>query len=311
MDRTAILSVLGIILVLVTLANTPYLERLRSEWAVDTTASFFNRGEKSIRTVILPSETKFFEYEGKNIIALENTAEEMLLADERFEDALASQDRLVLYVGRETSAVLASSYFNEAEVAMLSKDSRIVGLLKNAKLLGVTNISYIDAWDPTNARVELVWVDEEPVRLLVPSSMSSENFSDARSSAEFSRVIGNSRKLTNKTLLLYHPSKSSMNIVIPVNFNEEEVVRLAKNSAVKTALEYMEVEAGRILKLDETREFQNVDIAELPYHPNTKIFVSFSIISGIDFLSEEFLVYLAIFVVLLVILYVLYTILIA
>jgi len=311
MDRTAVLSILGVILVLVVLASTPYLERLRTEWAVDATSSFFNKNKESIRTVINPSETKFFEYEGKNIIVLENVTEEMLLADEKFSNALASEDRLVLYVGREASAVLASSYFNEAEVTMLSKDSRIVGLLKNAKLLGITNISYIEVWDPTNARVELVWVDEEPFRLLVPSTMSSENFSVARSSAEFSRVIGNSRKLANKTLLLYHPSKSNMNVIIPVNFNEDEVVRLAKNDAVKTALMYMEVEAGRVLKLDETKEFQNIQVAELPYHPNTKVFVSFSITSGVDFLSEEFLVYLAIFVVLLIIFYVLYTILIA
>lgn len=312
MDRTAVLSALGVVLIIIALASTPHLERIREGWVVDATSSFVNKGKEGIRAVIKPPETRVFEYGGKSIIVLENLSDESVLLGEReFSNAVASQDRLLLYASRNGAAVIASSYFNEAEISMLSADTRIVGLLKNVQTPGITNISYIEVWDPTNARAEQVWVDGGKVQLLIPHKMDWENFTEAKSSSEFTRVIENSRKLSNKTLLLYHPSKSSMNVIIPVNFTDDEVAMLAKNSAVKTALEYMEVEAGRVLKLDETKEFEGVELERLPYEPNTKIYVSFEITGGFGFLSEEFLVYLAIFVVLLVILYVLYTILVA
>jgi len=315
MDRSAALSILGLLLIIAVLVDTLYFNEVVRKWEVDATSSIVNTGNESVRYIIKPPEIRVMEYEGKSIIMLENLSSgegDNLLAEEKFRNALASEDRLLLYTSESgVSAVIASSYFNSAEVRMLSIDERVVRPLKSTHSPGITNISYIDVSDPTNARVERAELEAYVTSILVPPTMDYENFSAATSSTEFNKVIEESRKLKRKTLLLYHPSKSSVNVIVPVNFSNDEVKMLAKNSAVKTALQNIEVGAGQVVNLEESREFQNVDMARLPYRPNTKIYASFNIRGELGFLSEDILIYLAIFVVVLVLFYVIYTIIIA
>ena len=315
MDRSAVLSVLGLLLIIVVVVETVSFSGFASRWDVDTTSSIVNTGKESIRSIVKPPETTVVEYEGKSVIVLDNLSsgeENALFSEPNFRNALASEDRLLLYAGEGgMSAVVASYYFNDAELRMLGTDQRVVGYLKDAHSPGITNISYIEVSDPTNARVEWSEVGGYWAPILAPYNMGDENFSLAETSGEFSKVMEESRKLNKKTLLLYHPSKSSMNVIIPVNFTNDEVRMLAKNFAVKNAMETMHANAGELLALDETREFQDVDMRYLPYRPNTRVYTSFNIRGELGFLSEDILVYLAIFVVVLVIFYVLYTILIA
>jgi len=313
MDRSVVLSLLGLLLIIVVLVDTLSLSWFSDRWKVDTTASLVNNGKGSIRDIITPPETRIVEYEGRSVILLDSTSasdENMLFAEGRFRNALAADDRLLLYTGDNgVNAVIASPYFNEAEVKMLSSDEKVLSLLKSTQAQGITDISYIDAWDPTNAKIETVAVGTSWVTLLVPYDATSENLSLVSGSAEFDKVLESSMKIKEKSLLLYHPSKSSMKVVIPLNFTDTEVRMLAKNTAVKTALDMVEVDAGRVIKLEETREFESINLARLPYEPNTRVYVSLNIRGELGFLSEDILIYLAIFVVVLVMLYVLYTIL--
>jgi len=313
MDRSVVLPLLGLLLIIVVLVDTLSLNWFSERWKVDTTASLVNKGEGSIRDIITPPETRIVEYEGRSVILLDSTtatSESMLFAENRFRNALAAEERLILYTSDDgVSAVIASPYFNEAEVKMLSTDERVLGALKSAHTPGVKDISYIDAWDPTNAKIETVAVGTSWVTLLVPYYATSENLSFAKESVEFNKVVEGSMKVKEKSLLLYHPSKGGMNVVIPLNFTDTEVRMLAKNTAVKTALDTIEVDAGRAVKLEETREFENINLASLPYKPDTEVYVSLNIRGELGFLSEDILIYLAIFVVILVMLYVLYTIL--
>ncbi|MCX6775814.1 MAG: hypothetical protein NT130_03135 [Candidatus Micrarchaeota archaeon] len=315
MDRSAALSLLGLLLVIAVIASTISYNEFASRWQVDNTLSMVNCGNESVRSIIKPPETEIVESGGKSVIIVENITvkdREALFAENGFKRALESEDRLLLYTGQNgKNAVIVSSYFNDAEVEMLSKDERILRPLKNKNAPGTMNISYIEISDPTNAIVETVRYNDSWVPILVPHAMSYENLSSIENSSEFNRVIGDSMNLKKRSLLLYRPPGSEMSIVIPVNFTYEEVEMLAKNDAVNTAMEQITVSAGEILNLEDTREFRDIDIARLPYEPNTKIYTSFNIRGELSFLSEDLLMYLAIFIVALVMLYVLYTILIA
>ncbi|MCX6777173.1 MAG: hypothetical protein NTY73_04380 [Candidatus Micrarchaeota archaeon] len=315
MDRSAALSLLGLLLVIAVIASTISYNEFASRWQVDNTLSMVNSGNESVRSIIKPPEIEIVESGGKSIIIAENITVKdrgALFAENGFKRALESGDRLLLYTGQNgKNAVIVSSYFNDAEVKMLSKDERILRPLKNKNAPGTMNISYVEVSDPTNAVVETVRYNDSWVPILVPHAMSNGNLSSIESSSEFGRVIGDSMNLKNKSLLLYRPAGSEMSIVIPVNFTYDEVKMLAKNDAVKTAMEGVAVDPGEILNLEDAREFRNIDMARLPYEPNTKIYTSFNIRGELSFLSGDLLMYLAIFVVALVILHVLYTILVA
>jgi len=315
MDRSAALSLLGLLLVIAVMASTVSYNEFASRWRVDNTLSMMNSGNESVRSMIKPPETEIIESGGKSVIIVENiTAKdrEALFAENGFKRALESGDRLLLYTGQNgKNAVIASSYFNDAEVKMLSNDGRILRTLRNKNAPGTMNISYVEVSDPTNAIVETVRYNDSQLLILVPHAMSDENLSSIENSSEFNRVIGDSMNLKKRSLLLYRPSRSEMSMVIPVNFTYDEVEMLAKNDAVKTAMEQITVSAGETLNLEDTREFKDVDMARLPYEPNTKIYTSFNIRGELSFLSGDLLMYLAIFVVALVILHVLYTVLIA
>jgi hypothetical protein len=315
MDRSIVLSLLGLLLIVAVVVNTLYSEELARKWRVDPTASMVNTGAGSIRGIIKPPETRVVEYQDKRIILLDNTSksdEDALLTDSKFRNALDSKDRLLLYTSQNgLNAVVASHYFNSAEVEMLSMDERVTKVLEIYHLPGRVNLSRIDVSDPTNARVDVVQVSGSWVSLLVPGGVSSENLSAMAGSDEFDKVVGDSGRLKNKTLLLYHPSNSIFNIIIPVNFSSDEVSLLAKNSAVKTAIDLMDIKNGETLDLARTKEFQQTNMAQLPYQPDTRVYVSFNIRGELGFLSEDMLIYLAVFVVALVMFYVLYSILIA
>jgi hypothetical protein len=314
MDKNIIASLVGLLLIIAVLVNTIFFDELARKWSVDPTSSMVNTGVGSIRSIINPPETRVTDYQGKSIIVLDKMSqsdENALLTESKFRNALASEDRLLLYTSESgLSAVVASSYFNEVEVRMLSMDERVTKPLKSQYPPGIVNLSFIDVSDPTNARVEMVDVGGAWMPVLVPYDINHNNFSVIAGSEEFNKVLGDSGKLMKRTLLLYHPSKSDGNIIIPVNFNSNEVRLLAKNSAVKTARDMMYIKKGETLNLEETAEFQQVDMAKLPYKPNTRIYASFNVRSELGFLSEDMLIYLAIFVVLLVMFYVLYSILI-
>jgi len=313
MDKSVALPILGLLLIIAVIVSTVSFNGFASKWQVDTTLSMVNTGNESIRSIIKPPEVRIIESEDKSIIILDNTTPEgrdALFAENDFKMALASEDRLLLYAGQNgINAVVVSVYFNDAEVKMLSGDERILKPLKNKNSPGITNVSYIEVSDPTNAKIEMVRQNDSWVPVLFPYAMGRENISVIESSSEFNRVVGNSVKLNKKSLLLYRPAKSDMNIVIPANFTYEEVRMLAKNAAVKTAMESITISTGEILNLEDTREFSGINIARLPYEPNTRIYTSFNIRGELGFISEDLLVYLSIFVVALVVLYVLYTIL--
>ncbi|NYZ79126.1 hypothetical protein H0N99_03170 [Candidatus Micrarchaeota archaeon] len=313
MDRSIALSLLGLLLIIAVLVDTFYFNDLSRKWFVDPVASMVNSGAGSIRNIIRPPETRVVGYQNKSIILLDNMSqsdEEALLTDSGFRNALTSGDRLLLYTDEKgLSAVVASRYFNDAEVEMLSTDERVTKALESHYPVGMVNLQNIDVADPTNAKVRLVKFGDRWFSLLLPAG--NENFSAMESSDEFGKVVEDSGKLGNKTLLLYHPSKGNANIIIPVNFRDDEVMLLAKNSAVKTAMDIMEIKAGETLNLADTQEFQQVNMAQLPYQLNTRIYASFNIRGELGFLSQDMLVYMAIFVVVLVMLYVLYTILVA
>ncbi|NYZ75834.1 hypothetical protein H0N98_01115 [Candidatus Micrarchaeota archaeon] len=313
MDRSIVLSLVGLLLIIAVLVNTFYFDEIAKKWLVDPTASLVNTGAGSIKNIIKPPETRVIAYEDKSIILLDNMSSEeegALLTEPGFRNALASQDRLLLYTSRNGwSAVAASNYFNGVEVEMLSADKKILNALGSHHLPGMINLSGVDASDPTNAKVEMVEVGGRWVSLLASHEVSNDNFSVMASSDEFDNAIGDSSKLRGKTLVLYRPSKSNVNIIIPVNFRDDEIRLLAKNSAVKTALDVMDVKRGETLDLEGTPEFKQVDMAKLPYQPNTRIYVSFNIKGELGFLSEDMVIYLAVAIVILVVLYVLYTIL--
>lgn len=313
MDRSIVLSLAGLILIVAVLVNTLYFYDIAREWSVDTTASLVNTGAGSIRNIIRPPETKVVEYQDKSIILLDNISHDKqgaLLTEGGFRNALASEDRLLLYTSENgLSAVVASHYFNDAEVQILSMNDSVTKLLESHHLPGIVNLSGIDASDPTNAKIEIVEAGGKWFLLLVPYEVSNENFSVMAGSDEFEKVVEDSGKLGNRTLLLYRPSKGKWNIIIPANFNDNEVRLLAKNSAVKTAMEMMDIQGGETLDLEKTQEFKQADMARLPYQPNTRIYASLNIRSELGFLSGDTMVYLAVFVVILVMFYVLYTIL--
>lgn len=313
MDRSIVLSLAGVLLIIAVLVNTLYFGEIARRWTADPTASLVNGGAGSIRNIIQPPKTRVVAYQGKSVILLDNMSsndEDALLTGARFRNALTSEDRLLLYTSDSgSSAVVASPYFNDVEVEMLSTDNRIIKLLESHYTPGTAKLSDIDASDPTNARVEMIEVGGRWFSLLVPSGVSKEGFLAMAGSDEFDKVVGDSGVLGNKTLLLYHPSKGSRNIIIPVKFSDKEVALLAKNSAVKTAIEMIDIKLGETLNLGGTPEFQQVDMSQLPYQPNTRIYASFNIIGELGFVSQDMLVYLAVFVVILVMLYVLYSIL--
>jgi hypothetical protein len=313
MDRSIVLSLAGLLLIIAVLVNTFYFDETAKKWLVDPTASLVNTGAGGIKNVIKPPETRVVEYQNKSVILLDNLSseeEDTLLAEPGFRNALNSQDRLQLYTSRKgLSAVVASHYFNDVEVEMLSSDSRVIKTLESNYPQGIVNLSNIDASDPTNARVEVVEVGGKWFSLLVPHDVSNDNFSVMTSSGEFDKVVSDSGKLRDKTLLLYRPSKSDINVIIPVNFRDDEVRLLAKNSAVKTSMEIMDVKGGETLNLEGTQEFQQIDMAQLPYEPNTRVYATFNIRGELGFLSQDMLVYMALVIVILVMLYVLYSIL--
>jgi hypothetical protein len=311
MDRSIVLSLLGLLLIVAVLVDTSYLNDLSKKWFVDPVASMVNGGEASIRNIITPPETTVVAYQDKSVILLGNTSqsdEEALLTDSGFRNALTSGDRLLLYTDAEGfSAVVASSYFNDVEVGMLSRDDRVEKALESNYPAGMVDLQNIDVADPTNAEVEVVEFGGKWYSLLLPAG--TDNFSAMESSNEFEKVVEDSGGIGNKTLILYRPSNGNVNIIIPVNFSDDEVTLLAKNSAVKTAMNIMQVNAGETLNLAGTQEFQQVDMAQLPYQPNTRIYASFNINGELGFMSQDMVVYLAVFIVVLVMLYVLYTIL--
>jgi hypothetical protein len=313
MDRSIVLSLAGLLLIVAVLVDTMYFDELAKKWVVDPTASIVNGGSQSILKIIKPPETRVVGYQDRSIILLDNmseTDENALFAEARFRDALASGDRLLLYSGMKgLSAFVASHYFNDVEVDMLSRNDTVTKALESHYPPGIVNFSYIDVSDPTNAKIDMVGLWGSKISLLVPHDTSSENFSDMSSSDEFDKVLEDSSKLRNKTLVLYHPSKSSMNTIIPIGFSDEEVKLLAKNSAVKTALDMIDVKKGETLNLADTREFSQVNMAQLPHQPNTKIYAYFDIVGELGFISQDMLVYMAIFVVILVVLYTLYSVL--
>lgn len=311
MDRSIVLSLLGLLLIVAVLVDTSYLNDLSKKWFVDPVASMVSGGEAGIRNIITLPETRVVVYQDKSVILLDNMSqsdEEALLTDSGFRNALNSGDRLLLYTNAKgLSAVVASSYFNDVEVGMLSRDGRVAKALESNYPAGMVSLQNIDAADPTNAEVKMVEFGGRWYSLLLPAG--TENLSAMESSNEFEKVVEDSGSIRNKTLLLYRPSNGNVNIIIPVNFNDDEVTLLAKNSAVKTAMNIMQVNAGETLDLSGTQEFQQVDMAQLPYQPNTRIYTSFNIKGELGFMSQDIVVYLAVFVVVLVMIYVLYTIL--
>lgn len=312
MDRSVVLSLAGLLLILAVLVNTLYFNEIYKAWNVDTTASLVNNGVGSIRNIIKPPETRVVAYQGKNIIVLDNVSQneqDALLTEARFRNALESSDRLLLYTSNNgLSAVVASNYFNDAEVQMLSMNENVTKALEGPNALGVVNLS-VDVSDPTNAKVEVIELGGEWFSLLIDHQVSKENVSLMESSAEFEKVLQDSEKISNKTLVLYHPSNGNWNVIIPVKFNDYETQLLTKNSAVKTALETIDIKNGETLDLGKTEEFSQIGISQLPYNPNTRIYASFNIMGELGFLSQDMLIYLAVFVVVLVMFYVLYTIL--
>jgi len=315
MDKSVALPVLGLLLIIAVIVETVSFNEFAKKWQVDTTLSMVNNGNESVRGIIKPPEITIIEMQAKSVIILDNTTpqeRDALFAENDFRRALASEDRLLLYTGQNgMNSVVVSSYFNDAEVKMLSTDDRVVRSLKNKNSPGVMNISYIEVFDPTNARMEMVRQNDSWIPVLVPHTMGQENLSAIESSSEFNRVVGDSLKLKKKSLLLYRPPRSDVGVIIPANFTYDEVRMLAKNSAVKTAMEGITISPGEILNLEDTHEFKDINIARLPYEPNTRIYTSFNIRGELGFVSEDLLLYLSIFVVGLVVLYVLYTILIA
>jgi len=308
-DKGIILPVIFLILSAYLLANLISYSEIASKWQIDTTKSIVNANNATISKIISPQKTGVLSIGGKKAIYPIHVTEQQingLMLETDFKADLNSSDRLLFYRKGNIGLVLASDYFNENEVEMLRDDNRILYFLYNSSLLGTLNMSFIDVKDPTNARVEKVLEPEAYLtQVLVSYNTDMRNFSLV-ASGEFHRVLEDSRKLKNKSLLLYHPSNTDMNIIIPVNFSNDEVMRLAKSSAVKTALAAMHVKAGEAVSLNSTPEFKDIDIANLPHNLDAKIYVTFNPFSLVDFIPSDWIVFSFVLIAVIAILYLIY-----
>ena len=308
MDKGIILPIISFLLGIYFLANLIPFNVLLGKWQVDAVGSIINSDSTSISKIISPPKTAVLQINGKKAIyPIHITKEQIdgLAIEPDFKSDLKNDKRLVFYKKESVSLVLASNYFNEEEIEMLGNDKRVEYLLYNVSFAGTMDVSYIDVKDPTNAKLETIYLDNVSSNFIIPYNMEKEILLKIKNDTAFKNAVRESKKTKTKNLLMYKDVESGSRLIIPTGFTSDEVERLLKSKSVKTALSAMSVKAGEAVNLNSTAEFNNIDIASLPYNLDTGIYVTFNPVS-IDFIPSDWLVYTSLLILVIVILYLIY-----
>lgn len=308
MDKGIILPIIAFLLSIYLLANLIPYNIFLGKWQVDPTGSIISSDNLSINKLISPPKTAMMQIEGKKAIYPIHITREQIegLANEPgFKYNLKSDKKLISYKKGSVSLILASNYFNEEEIEMLSNDNRVEYLLYNVSWDGTIDVSYIDAKDPTNAKLESIYIDNESNNFITSYNMEKETLLKIENSTTFKNALKEIKKTKAKGLFMYRDAESGSRVIIPTGFSNDEVGRLLKSKSVKTALSALPVQAGKAVNLNSTPEFNKVDMASLPYNLDAGIHVTFNPIS-VDFIPPDWLVYTSLLIAVLLILYLIY-----